>query len=51
VLFHKLINTCVENFMRQKYFPANSARLLLREKLSQRLTCEMAVIKLNLGTK
>ena len=28
-LFHKLINTCVENFTEQKYCPSDSASLVL----------------------
>ncbi len=31
-LFHKLINTCVENFTRLKYFSRDSASLVLTEK-------------------
>jgi hypothetical protein len=28
-LFHKLINTCVENFTEQKYSPSNSVSIVL----------------------
>jgi len=37
-LFHKLINTYVENFTAQKYFLRNSARLLLCEQTYLLLT-------------
>jgi hypothetical protein len=32
-LFHKLINTCVENFTKLKYFRSNSASLVLARKI------------------
>jgi hypothetical protein len=34
-LFHKLINTCVENFTAQKYFPVDSASLVLITRVPQ----------------
>jgi len=40
-LFHKLINTYVENFISQKYFSRNSARLLLCEETCLLLTVEL----------